>query len=856
MTAKITSRRLRMGLLAAAAPAMLSLFATPALAQDAPVRAGEADNVTTVPEVVVTARRVEENAQDVPLTVTAVTGEQMKQQAIVNARDLTYTVPSLTIAPSFNTLYNLYSIRGLAAGVSTYFSESPCCSGGASMPFMDIGSVQVLNGPQGTLFGRSSGSGAILITPQHPNMDEFEGSVSVTVGDYGRKQATAVVNVPIIAGRLAARFAVNANDIEGFTSEIGTSFKFDEQNNQQYRAALEYKGERFNNYTVASYMYLDQAHSSEVLAAINPNIGLFNLTPATAQTTFAAVCNTAVNAGLSPNVSACVAQRYALTQAMRPALEAEMARVRNGGGAIRFQPRTTGGQPAELKQRAYSIVNVAEYDFGQLGPVDLQVKNITSLDWCTNVTASPADGVGGIVEQSGAFNTCGTGESNTAGPVAVVRIGKPIRTLNNDLQVHFNAGEGLLEGTIGYFYSRYKLPSTSVGTGNIYQLFGGVLNANLGHNSALGFNEDGNGGQKAAYGQATLDLEKLVNIHGLKLTGGYRYSWDETFLSSRAAVMDLAKGAYVPGALSSLSTSSKGYNYMVSVSEEFTEDFMAYFTVSRAYIPGGLNTNIQNATGLPNYKPTFDPQTVIVKELGAKLDFNLAGMPGRLNGAIYDYDFTDIAVGFSGFSGTVSVAYTANVAAAKLRGLELSGTLLPTPQWELRAGYNYNDAEYTDWTATDPLNAARPGDAICLPSSPAGFCLLDLTDNPFIRMPQHQGNLTVVYHAPLDDSLGRLDLSATAYAQSRVYYVTSATRHLQTLPGSLDGISQKPYWTLNLRANWANVAGSDWSLGAFINNATDKVYKLSNTSQLLTLGFSIATYAPPRMFGLEISRKF
>src|SRR3546814_11103937 len=65
-----------------------------------------------------------------------------------------------------NSLNARFAVRGLAAGVTTYFSDAPCCGGIASAPFMDIASTQVLNGPQGTLFGRSSAAGAVLIYPQ------------------------------------------------------------------------------------------------------------------------------------------------------------------------------------------------------------------------------------------------------------------------------------------------------------------------------------------------------------------------------------------------------------------------------------------------------------------------------------------------------------------------------------------------------------------------------------------------------------------------------------------------------------------------------------------------------------------
>jgi len=138
------------------------------LCAQAAAAAETAADPNTIAEIVVTATGTEQNLQTVPIAVTVVSPEILKQQNINRPSELKYTVPSLTIAPSFNVLNNLFSVRGLAAGVTSYFSEASCCTAGSAVPFLDVASIQVLNGPQGTLFGRTSGSGAILIRPIAP----------------------------------------------------------------------------------------------------------------------------------------------------------------------------------------------------------------------------------------------------------------------------------------------------------------------------------------------------------------------------------------------------------------------------------------------------------------------------------------------------------------------------------------------------------------------------------------------------------------------------------------------------------------------------------------------------------------
>jgi len=818
----------------------------------------------TFPEdVVVTARLLEENGQTVPVTVTYLAGEEMEQQRVEKASDLTYAVPSLTIHPYFNTLTNSYSIRGLSAGQSTYFSESPCCSGNASIPFTDIASVQVLNGPQGTLFGRSSASGAILITPVYPNLTEFSGSGSLTAGDYGRRQFSGMLNVPLIKDRLSIRFATSLNDVDGYTRALGSDLRFDEQKNRTFRLSAQWNLGRFDNYAVGNHIDVNESATNQILSGIDVNAagGLYNLPPSAAAAVFGGVCAHAVALGLESNVDRCVSSRYDKLAAIRNSLLSEHARVSAGGNTVRFEPAPVGGNPARLQLRNDNFVDVARYDLRHGAPLSLELKNIFSFEAAADVASSPADGIGGLAEQGGASSINGYGSSNQSGPFVVPRLGPRTRTYNDELQLHFNAHNGLLIGTAGLFYNRYAQPATNLGTGNIYQIFGGVFNENGGYNAGLGFPAGGHGGETAAYAQTTFDLSR--HIRGLKLTGGYRFSRTHTDFASRPAIVDPVTGVFSPGAAVSIArTRSSGPNAHFAISEQWNDGLMSYLSVSRAYVPGGVNVYDSGLTGdpstaLPNFAPTFGPEKVLATELGAKWDFHVAGMAGRINADVYRYSFKDIQENFSGTFDNVGFFYTANIAAARHQGFETTATLIPSPAWEVRLSYNYNDFHYTKWTGQDPANVAVPGDPLCVRESPAGFCFLDLTDNPAVGMPPHQGHVTLVYRPPIAPSLGRADLAATVYRQTRVYFQSDASRELAILgPGALQAYSQDPYTLVNLRANWSAIGNSRWGAAVFVDNVTNKVYKLGTTAQVLSLGFGTAHYGPPRMFGLQLTRTF
>ena len=130
---------------------------------------------TNIGEVIVTARRVKEDVQKVPIAVTVIGAQAIAQQGIVDPIDVQFVAPSVQSYTTFNRLVGGYSVRGIQ-GSGTYFAEVP---GGPtsipSEPLYDMSSIQVLNGPQGTLFGRTNISGSVLFEPTRPAFNVFNG---------------------------------------------------------------------------------------------------------------------------------------------------------------------------------------------------------------------------------------------------------------------------------------------------------------------------------------------------------------------------------------------------------------------------------------------------------------------------------------------------------------------------------------------------------------------------------------------------------------------------------------------------------------------------------------------------------
>jgi len=153
----------------------------------------------------VTARRRDESIQEVPVSITSLSGELLQQASVQRAEDIRFLSPSLQISPSpFGNSVPGYTIRGqrqleaLATqdpSVVTYFADVPMMRPhGTNGSFYDLQSVQVLKGPQGTLFGRNTTGGAVLVMPNRPTQ-EFDAELTAGFGNFGAYNTGGFLNV-------------------------------------------------------------------------------------------------------------------------------------------------------------------------------------------------------------------------------------------------------------------------------------------------------------------------------------------------------------------------------------------------------------------------------------------------------------------------------------------------------------------------------------------------------------------------------------------------------------------------------------------------------------------------------------
>jgi iron complex outermembrane receptor protein len=198
-------------------------------AADAAVSGGNAE--TALEEVIVTARRTEERLQDVPVSVTAIAGDALQARGVYDMTDLTNIVPGLNITPANSPTSLDITIRGLGntnpntgsdAAVGFYLNDVPInLQNGTNLGFYDMDNVQVLRGPQGTLFGRNTTGGAILVNTKRPTND-FEAYIQGggTFFQAGNGvQGEGALNVPI-GETFAVRAAFSYQDRDGWVKNV------------------------------------------------------------------------------------------------------------------------------------------------------------------------------------------------------------------------------------------------------------------------------------------------------------------------------------------------------------------------------------------------------------------------------------------------------------------------------------------------------------------------------------------------------------------------------------------------------------------------------------------------------------
>jgi iron complex outermembrane receptor protein len=817
---------------------------TPAPAAE-PVASSEAD----AGDIVVTARRRAELSQDVPLAITAFSQESLRANNVTSAVDLSRVAPGLVGVPSSGNP-NLvdFSIRGrglvygsAAGSVETYFSEVPL-SPNFQMPqlppqFFDLQSVQVLKGPQGTLFGRSTTGGAVLLQPQLPT-DRFEGYARLQGGNYSNIQAEGAINLPI-SDTLTAR-------VSGFYWHRDGYVRAESTLSPAAQATLS------NPANVAAIFGPGASYDGQNVVAGGQTL----------------VRNNVIIEGASgePFRSIDVNNRNVLE--LRGILKFEPSSTVSNTTLLTYHyDRNLGG----TTQGSYLLRNALGAPVGTLQGLDpdpykafvstdprrpgsksFAVINTTSVGLSDNITAK---NIFGYIRSTG-YNL--DGNDTDAGLARTIDNYKAprrrlVQQITDEVQLQGSALDDRLDFTVGGLVDLIREPQSYA-----------KLNATSA-NTAAGFPTDPahpnaspvlvrylstNVSSYALYGALTYKLSDA-----LSLSAGYRHSWNNVkgtqattlYPSLLAAPVPQDADPDVPGLQLTRKLQNKAQldTYNLTADYELSNDMRVYASYRHGEKRGAFS-----GSAFGSYPASFGPEKIDSFSAGFKsqvptgfgrLTFNIEGFYDKYKGYQAGYLLFDLPT-------LLILSPTANIPKVRYYGIDTSVKLAVTGGVDFDIGYSYLNSKIVslpDPTVTPTNGLVDPG----------------LTANKLPGAPKHSLQAAVRFYGESD--LGQWAIRPSVSYRS-LYYYTLFNRVLPAgqaaVFGPLDsaafGANLVPAQTLvDLRIELNEVGGSMLSLAAGATNLLDKAH-ISGATGTLPFGSEGYSYSAPRMVYGEVSIKF
>lgn len=850
----------------------LTIGLAAARAQTAPQPASQdraAQETAHLDDVVVTARRIEERLQDVPAAVTAVTGETLRELNIQSQQDLTKAAPGLQVANSGGSTRQVrFVIRGqgqsFGSGITSvpfYFAEVP----GHEFSFFDLQSLQVLKGPQGTLFGATATGGALLFEPKRPG-NTFSGYANFQLGDLNYKAGEAAFGGPIIEDKLMFRVAGQYRVRDGYSTAypsfagprgVGSPIDFDNVDTTYWRAALTWRPtDNIENYTVYSGSHYSSNGNAQFLYYANPRY------------ISAAVRNTV------PAATPATAALYFALTGQNPPANTTWGQLVSGALARQtaIGPRTVYfDYDRHNETEFHGIVNQTRWDISD----NLTVKNTYGLYWTKQRGAVlDTDASDLPVVDTVALQNPPPGGPHWNG-------GWPSRTWSDELQVLGTSFNDRLKWQTGFFYQRRKdrefaSPATQVIVNGVFQ---GALQS-AAQCTALGvaspctpLNRSDNW-ESGLYAQGTYAI-----LDNLNLTAGVRRSWSErkTETTAGPAVFANVSGfpilvtedvQRIPGA--GIRTSAvpleEADTYALTLDWKVNDDTLVYATHRTGYKPGGVNV------GAPAGQETFGPEDISDVEVGVKADWTFNGIITRANVAVFRDDYSDIQRR-SLVPGTSSQV-TSNLANGIIQGLEVEATIIPKEWFEVTGFFSLTDAEYTNWTqnstcasefyrpqctglaGTTPVVIDHSNGVLTVNGSSTSF-----TPNLFNSTSKYRFGIRPTLH--LSPWLHE-EISVSANINYRSRFSTDDT-NMALFAGTSDlvttgvgtqvknGLIMPAYTITDLRFDWRNIHGGQVSAAAQVSNVFDE-FAPNGTSGGLTIGGVVAAIPnEPRLWYFELS---
>ena len=798
----------------------------------APAFAQSAEAVTST-DIIVTAQRREESLAKVPVSVVAFNAETLKVRVINSEQDMASLVPGLLVKNGQNSNQLSYSMRGqtldpfsgTSPAVLTYINEAPYIPNNTATAFFDLGSIQVLKGPQGTLFGRNATGGAVLYSTPMPG-NELGGYLTLRGGERHSFQAQGAIDLPLVPDKLAVRFAFDYTKSDGYIKNVNTGNTLGDKNSKSGRVTLVFTpSDTVKNTLLVQY--------SDVKGSEGTG-NLYNYY------TTGGIGSQFINNGISSVLNT---NGYALTSTLDTVYNVLSGAIKNrdgffigdsnlSPGPAYSRARWPGGVAGyaawsranpykiwlefDLPHRAHNtfIANTTEIEVSD----QLRVKNIFS--YMKGSSRTPGNLAGGPFGALWLYNSPNnpTGLSGTGGPGGQTFKSE---TISEELQLQGDLADSRLEYTAGVYYSKTK-------KFEIIPVFVGsdldpVTAGAFGLPADIDYTYRTRNSSKAVYAQINYKITDQLTA-----TLGGRYTWENVSLAQAPGNV-FGDTTYIPQRRK-LSAPA----WTASLQYQIDNNNMIYLSQRGSFRSGNFNGTVAPVIAAPNTN-FFRNEYVKDIEFGYKYNGSIGGAPARFNTAIYQTIVKKAQHAVYAVIQGNPAGFTLNVPKAKIKGVEVDGGVGLASWLDLGFNLAYTDAKYTkNQVDMEPLTGQ------------AGYFI---TFTSYPDTPKWSGSASATFHLPIPDSLGRMNFRADLYKQTKTYFSSN--------DGSVTpGTSLKGYTTINLRYSWEEIMASKFSAAVYVRNVADKLHYVSGYAMGASGGYNTAYPGEPRTFAAELSVKF
>ncbi len=844
-----------------------SSFTAPVFAQDNDAAAQEVDDSV----IIVTATRRAQDVQDIPIAVTAISPQQLDNQGVDNIQEVTAVAASfsssqaqiasgsvvLRVRGVGTTSNNIGFESAVGIFIDGVYQSRP---GVALTEFVDIERVEVLRGPQGTLFGRNTSAGALNITTNRPDLDDFSGFVNASYGNFDEISLQGAVNVPIIQDALAFRLTGAYRERDGFITLVdGNGNAFDDSNDvDQYLVRAQLGLETDSG--LRARIIADFANSQS--SCCSP-IELYQ-SPLVTNGVYNAVGLGATGGNGQPTVSTNpfgqATFEDALNDRVASANFAPIADVDNYGLSAEIEFPISDSADLIFIGSYRKFETFENYDF-----------DFTALD-IFNVDALELD----------------------------------LETFTAELRFQGEAFGGRLNYVFGAYFSDETIDqSSSFSLGDDYEgntaaLFGGLAGPTpfqlfTGVDPAGTSNT--NRFQQDAKSYSVFTNNTFEVTEGLSLTLGARYSWEDkqgsftqTAINNDVcpATVSAVAGGGVPSALAGGLTALGCFGftapadfapftgifpfsiflprtfdttfndeeliYTVNVGYEFAAPVNVYASFTHGYKSGGIN--LDTTAAVNGADPVFDSEEVDAYEIGLKS--RLIDGAVTLNIAAFYEEFTNFQV--LEFTGTAFETF--NVPTAESKGVEIEAVIRPNDELTFNISSTILDASYPSDCAGDQTDVLQV----------AALCGFDLTNAPSIvaifgglwEKPINASTeffLSGQIRLEGDQRTSTQALDTSGISNGSFIADNGGVQGAIAAAERIIGDIQDGKEFINLRAGLRFADGA-YSIEGFVNNLTDNVVRgvTFNTTLRGTGGFESRSRSAfslaPRTYGVALRAKF